>query len=68
MMGARAAAGEAVPLVESELVIPPGTTITSLSLDGDRLALHLESAAGSEIAVVDVRTGKVVSRLKVKAQ
>ena len=57
-----------MPVIESELVIPPGTTITSLSLDGDRLALHLSSAAGAEIAVVDIKTGKVVSRLKLKSQ
>jgi hypothetical protein len=57
-----------MPVIESELVILPGTTITSLSLDGDRLALHLSSAAGAEIAVVDIKTGKVVSRLKLKSQ
>jgi hypothetical protein len=53
--------------VETELAIPSDATITSLALDGDRLALHLQSSAGPEIAVIDLKTGKVLTRLKVKA-
>ncbi len=57
----------AVGGVETELAIPPDATITSLALDGDRIALHLQSSAGPEIAVIDLRTGKVLTRLKLKA-
>src|SRR5689334_15847361 len=39
----------------SELSIPKNATVTSLALDGDRLALHLTSPAGAEIAVIDLR-------------
>jgi hypothetical protein len=39
-----------------------------MSLDGDRLALHLNSAAGPEIVVLDLRTGSVISRVKLKPQ
>ena len=46
------------------LAIPPDAKVLSMSLDGDRLALHLQSRAGSEIAVIDVATGKVLSRIK----
>jgi Family of unknown function (DUF6476) len=54
--------------LETELPIPKDATVTSLSLDGDRLALHLSSTAGAEIVVLDLRSGAVVSRVKLKPQ
>jgi hypothetical protein len=54
--------------VESELPIPKDATVTSLALDGDRLALHLNSAAGPEVVVVDLKTGEVVARIRLKPQ
>ena len=54
--------------IEAELPIAKDATITAMSLDGDRLALHLDSAAGPEIVVLDVRSGAVVSRVKLKPQ
>ena len=60
-----APAGMAV--TETEFVVPEGATIASVALDGDRLALHLDSSTGPEIAVIDLNTGKVLSRLRVKA-
>jgi hypothetical protein len=62
------AAGAGVSGVEAELSIPKDATVTSLSLDGDRLALHLNSAAGPEIAVIDLRSGKVVARIRLTPQ
>lgn len=55
----------AVP--DAALALPPGATVTSMALDGDRLALHLQTGAGPEIAVIDVTTGKVLSRIKIGA-
>ncbi len=52
----------------SELPIPKDATVTSLALDGDRLALHLSSPAGGEIAVIDVRSGKIIARIKLKPE
>ena len=51
-----------------ELAIPKDATISSMSLDGDRLALHLNSAAGAEIVVLDVASGRVISRVKLKPE
>jgi hypothetical protein len=59
--------GEGAP-TRSELQIPRDATVTSLALDGDRLALHLNSPQGAEIAVIDVRSGKVVARIKLKPE
>jgi hypothetical protein len=50
------------------LVLPEDATVTSMALDGDRLALHLNSSAEPEIAIIDVTTGKVISRIRLKAQ
>ena len=63
-----AGAGTSLNGVESELPIPKDATVTSLALDGDRLALHLNSAAGPEVVVVDLKTGKVVARIRLKPQ
>jgi hypothetical protein len=52
----------------SELPIPRDATVTSLALDGNRLALHLTSPAGAEVVVMDVTTGRVLARIKLKAQ
>lgn len=49
-----------------ELDLANDATIAAMALDGDRLALHLNSAAGPEILVLDLKTGKVVSRIRLK--
>ena len=54
--------------VATELQIPKDASVSTLSLDGDRLALHLKSSAGPEIVVIDLRTGKTLARIKLKAE
>ena len=54
--------------VAAELPTPKDASVTALSLDGDKLALHLNSAAGPEIAVIDLRTGQVLARIKLKPE
>jgi hypothetical protein len=51
-----------------EFAIAKDATISSMSLDGGRLALHLNSAAGAEIVVLDLASGKVISRIKLKPE
>jgi hypothetical protein len=51
-----------------ELAIPKDAAVTTLALDGDRLAVHLKSPAGAEIAVIDLRSGKVMARVKLKPE
>jgi hypothetical protein len=51
-----------------EFAIPKDAAVTSLALDGDRLALHFKSSAGQEVAIIDLKTGKVVSRIRLKSQ
>ena len=39
-----------------------------MSLDGNRLALQLNGGEGPEIVVLDLQSGKIVARVKLKPQ
>jgi hypothetical protein len=68
--GGQGAAGLAEPPGGAAAALPVAkdATVTALSLDGDRLALHVNSAAGPEIVVIDLKTGKVVVRIGLAPQ
>ena len=40
------------------LALPAGAVVRSMSLSGDRLAVHYEAAGAEGIAVLDLRTGR----------
>jgi hypothetical protein len=54
--------------VGSEVVVavPAGAQVTSMSLSNNRLALHLkgEGSAKGSIVVIDLATGRVISRVQ----
>ena len=52
-----------VRAVEGAFVLPDGGRIVSMDLDGPRLALHVKSPEGSQIVVIDIATGRVLSRV-----
>jgi hypothetical protein len=43
--------------------LPQGATVRSLSLAGDRLAVHYEAPNGGGILVIDLVAGQVASRI-----
>ena len=49
-----------------ELPVGTGASLTSMSLDGNRLALHLNGGDGPEIVVIDLASGKIVARVRLK--
>lgn len=52
-----------------EVTVPGEATIERLSLDGDRLAVHVKGRGGDDqILVLDVRRGAVVGRFKLRRQ
>lgn len=52
------------PLVQSaHLPLPPGATVRSMSLAGDRLAVHYDSPGGPAIVILDLVTGSTLSRI-----
>jgi hypothetical protein len=44
--------------------LPAGAHIKSVTLQGDRLAIHYEAAAGAGIVVIDLASGKTLSRVR----
>ncbi len=68
-LGQSAAPGAAPsPAGETDLSIPKDAELGTLSLDGNRLALQLKSPGGTEIVVIDLRTGTVLSRVRLKPE
>jgi hypothetical protein len=54
--------------VEADIPVGKDASVTALSLDGGRLAIHLNTAAGPEIAVIDLASGKIVARVRLKPE
>lgn len=46
------------------LALPAGAVIRSMSLSGDRLAIHFDAATGSGIAILDLASGRTLSRVE----
>ena len=70
--GRSAAAGTATaaqsgPALEAALALPSGATVRTMSVSGDRLAVHYVSSGGDGIIVVDLRTGQPIARLAIGA-
>ena len=51
---------------EIGLPVDTGTTVSGVTLDGRRLAVQLDGPDGSEIAVINLRTGRIESRVKLQ--
>jgi hypothetical protein len=52
--------------VEARLPVPPGAAVRTMSLFGNRLAVHYEHPSGGGIAVLDLATGTVISRVRLE--
>ena len=64
--GGASGAGAGGPIID--LPVRYGAAVTAMSLDGNRLAVHLNGPDGPEIVVIDLGTGKVVARVRLKPQ
>lgn len=53
------------PAAEPRLALPAGAAIRSVSISGDRLAVHYDTPAGAGIAVLDLETGRTLSRVQI---
>jgi Family of unknown function (DUF6476) len=49
---------------ELDMTIGANVQLGQVSLNGDRLAVHLHGVAGDELLVIDTRHGRLVSRIK----
>jgi hypothetical protein len=52
----------------AQVTVPPGANVTAMDLDGGRLALHLNGSNGPEVIVIDVGSGRVLARIKLKPE
>jgi hypothetical protein len=64
-VGPMAAAALAPTVSLSATGLPADAKLISTALDGNRLALTYQTGAATEIVVMDMRSGLVVSRLKI---
>ena len=51
---------------EQILALPRGATVRSVSLSGDRLAVHYEAGGDDGIAVLDLQTGQTVTSVGIE--
>lgn len=51
---------------ELSMQLPAGAEVKSISLSGDRLAVHYSASSGEGIAVLDLRTGAPVATVGLK--
>ncbi len=51
-----------------DLSVPQGSKVKAMSLNGTHLVLHLENQKGDEITILDLQTGKVIRRIRLKPQ
>jgi hypothetical protein len=51
-----------------DLPVPRDASVGALSLDGNRLAVQLNGSAGAGIAIIDLASGKIVARVRLKPQ
>jgi hypothetical protein len=51
---------------EQSLELPPGAQVRSISLAGNRLAVHYELGAVAGIAVLDLQSGRMVTNVAIE--
>ena len=52
----------------TQVTVPQGANVTAMDLDGERLALHLNGSNGPEVIVIDLDSGKVLTRITLKPE
>ena len=47
-----------------DVAIPEGASVAGVTLDGDRMAVHVVAGVKNEIVIIDTRKGAVISRVR----
>ena len=55
---------EVPPAQPADIAIPEGSNVEGVTLDGDRMAVHVAKGAQHEIIIIDTRKGAVISRVR----
>ena len=49
-----------------DVEVDPGTLVTQIEIDGDRMAVHVTRASVDEILIINIRTGELIGRVNIK--
>jgi hypothetical protein len=60
---AAVAAGPRPPMENISVALPKGAVIRQTTLSGDRMAVQFDAPGGAGIAVIDLASGQVISRI-----
>jgi hypothetical protein len=58
------AAAPAMPGAAAAIWLAPGSRIISASTDAGKLVLHVSTASGGEVEIIDLQTGKLTGQVK----
>ncbi|MFD0986562.1 hypothetical protein [Methyloligella solikamskensis] len=61
-------AGEQKTRKAFDVTIPDGAEVVDMTVDGNRLVLHLKIAEGGDVLVIDLTDGKVISRIGLRPE
>jgi hypothetical protein len=53
---------------EQSLALPAGAQVRSVSLSGNRLAVHYDVGSASGISILDLQTGRIVTNVAIEAK
>ena len=56
------------PALETLLAIPPGAQIRHMATGDGRLVIHLEAGGAGEIVILDINSGQVLSRIRLRPE
>ena len=54
----------APPGANASLELPTGANVRTVTLSGDRLAVHYDAPSGGGIAVIDIASGRTLARIQ----
>lgn len=49
-----------------DVEMDPGTLVTQIEIDGDRMAVHVTRASADEILLINIRSGELIGRVNLK--
>lgn len=56
--------GPPAPGANASLELPTGANVRTVTLSGDRLAVHYDAPSGGGIAVIDIASGRTLARIQ----
>jgi hypothetical protein len=55
-------------VADPSLALPPGAVVRSMALSAHRLAVHYDGPQAGGIAILDLTTGEIISRIRLETK